>query len=102
MAPAIGATMVKSSGRGCHFRGDQAVGYKAILWLRTAHRYSYELHGCSADVLYIGDRWFVTGISYGTECNAACGIAGHVRGDTFYGAVEVRLFLFSEAPHVRS
>ena len=39
MAPAIGATMVKSSGRGCHFRGDQAVGYKAILWLRTAHRY---------------------------------------------------------------
>lgn len=38
MSPLIGATLVKSSGRGCHFRGDQAVGYKAILWLRTAHR----------------------------------------------------------------
>ncbi|CAM9675130.1 unnamed protein product [Ectocarpus fasciculatus] len=38
MSPLVGATLVKSSGRGCHFRGDQAVGYKAILWLRTAHR----------------------------------------------------------------
>eukprot|EP00903_Cladosiphon_okamuranus_P014023 g13040.t1 len=38
LSPLIGATLVKSSGRGCHFRGDQAVGYKAILWLRTAHR----------------------------------------------------------------
>lgn len=41
MSPVIGATLVKSSGRGCHFRGDVEVGYKAILWLRTAHRWNW-------------------------------------------------------------
>lgn len=39
ISPAVGAKRVKTSGRGCHFNGDQAVGYRAILWLRTAHRY---------------------------------------------------------------
>jgi SAP domain len=34
----VGASYVKTGARGCSFRGDRAVGYRALLWLRTPHR----------------------------------------------------------------
>jgi SAP domain len=34
----VGASYVKTGARGCFFRGDRAVGYRALLWLRTPHR----------------------------------------------------------------
>ncbi|CAM9388054.1 unnamed protein product [Choristocarpus tenellus] len=38
LSPLIRATYARTSGGGCRFRGNQAVGYRAVLWVRTAHR----------------------------------------------------------------
>lgn len=37
-SPQIGASDIKGSGRGVSFGGDAGVGYRAVLWLRTALR----------------------------------------------------------------
>ncbi|CAM9720729.1 unnamed protein product, partial [Discosporangium mesarthrocarpum] len=38
LSPLVRANSASSGGGGCRFRGDQSVGYRALLWVRTAHR----------------------------------------------------------------